>query len=318
MKKLLAVLCGVSVFWGCVPSFQGPVAYKSQSPALQRPFPATVAVLPLEDKRGNVASNKWALAFVPVLTVGTTKMDRPEKASGLSPSSAGAMYRRQAPEGPVSNTYGYPRGFNPSVFLQNGLAEEFRQARVFEQVVPVQNEQQAQGADLVLKGQLFSTQFRFRFISYGLGIFAAYSFWVFGLPLCTDSQQLAVKLELFKPGDPKPVWTGVVDESLSGVSGYYYRSKIGREYFDCRGPMTADHGGQILNEILTSGMNKATASLTASLRSQPSSFWEEIQALRAKKGAFQSQTPEGRQRVPEGPSSLQKSLQEILKELGEE
>lgn len=323
MQKTLAILCSISLLWGCQPAFQGPVAYKSQSPALQKPFPATVAVLPLEDKRGKVSSNKWGLAFVPVLTVGTTKMDRPEAAAGLSQASAMAMYRKgyggqTESAGPVSNQYGYPRGFNPSVFLQNSLAEEFGQSRLFEYVVPVQNEQQAQGADLVLKGQLFSTRFRFRYISYGLGIFTAYSFWVFGLPMCTDFQQLAVKLELFKPGDSTPLWTGYVDESMAGSAGYYYKTKMGREYFDCRGPFAADHGGQILNEILAPGMAKATASLAASLRKQPSSFWEELQSLRAQKGAFRPQGPGQAPEAPAGPSSFQKALEQIQKELGEE
>lgn len=305
MKKIIVALCAGSVLWGCAPVFQGTVGYKSQTVA-QKTYPATVAVPPLTDRRGNVSKNRTGLIFVPLVIYATAIDDRIEK----------------GPAWGTKNQYGYPKGFAPAYFLQGSLAQELQQSRLFQNAVPAANEQQAQYADLVLKGELLSTRFTTKGWTYGLSAFALYSFYLFGLPTCTTAQELTLKLELLRPGSSKPLWSGMASEKMTGSAGIYYLSGMSKEYVaginNCLNTGSSDHGGQLLNELLAKAMAKATPALANALKSQPPDFWQEIEDARAQRGAFQPQVPGQEKAVPEGPSSLQKALEEIQKQLIEE
>lgn len=303
MRKIIAVLCASSVLWGCTPVFQGTVAYKSKTYAQPSAFPATVAVLPLKDQRPSKSHMRLPLIILPIVLYGTFVEDRIEKPTPFLGTQE-------------FNQYGYPKGFSPSLFLQNSLAEELKQSRLFENAVPVQSEQQAQMADLVLKGELLSTRANATDYGYGITIYGAWAFWMLGLPVCKGAQDLAIKLELVRPGAAKPLWTGYVNEKWTGVEGWYYKTGVTKEYIECLGPGFSKHGGQLLNEVLAMGMAKIAPSLVRALKAQSPDFWQEIEDSRTQRKAFQPQAT-GEQ-APAGPSSFQKALEQIQKELGEE
>lgn len=305
MKKFIAGVLASSVFFGCTPVFQGTVGYKSKTPAPSATYPATVAVLPLKDQRPKKSHNRLALIILP-LFYATFVEDRIEKP---------LVYAREA----EFNLYGYPKGFSPTLFLQNSLAEEIKQSRFFENAVPVQNEQQVQMADLILKGELLSTRAKVTTYGYGITVYGAWVLELLGLPVCKATQNLTIKLELSRQGSSKPLWTGYLDENWSGTTGVYYKTGIAKEYMACQSvdpPRSSQHGGQFLNEVLAVGMAKIAPSLARALKAQSPEFWQEIEDSRAQRKAFQPQAP-GEQ-APAGPSSFQKALEQIQKELGEE
>jgi len=277
------------------PFLHGEVAYQSLSEQQRSGFPLVVAILPPEDKRGDTSYDNTIYGAIPLVPFGSAADDRIENGpwykGSLRQLVIGNIMEYKVPEtithlyseplGPTKNQYGYPKGFQPILFLQHGLLEELKQANLFEAVGPVDTEQQAAGADLVLRAQLLSTQFTHTYITYGTSaityqLTAIIPF----LPMCSVSQELEIKFELARPGEAKPVWTGVLSESLSGKNNFWGRSGIASQYVSgdlngC-GLVSAAHQGQLLNEVLASGMAEVTSSLVNFLSEQPRNFWESM------------------------------------------
>jgi hypothetical protein len=182
--------------------------------------------------------------------------------------------------GPPKNKYGYPEGFKPVEAVHRGLLNELQHAKVFQHVGAVDNEREAEGADLIVKAELLSTRFRITWITYGT---SAFSYQLTGLslvlPMCSLSQELKINLALLRPGERTPIWTGKIDTALNGSLNAFAKYGIAKKYIstDINCDLTSSaHQGQILYDVLARGMAEFTVSLVRFLREQPGSFWEPV------------------------------------------
>lgn len=268
MKKVAAFLCVFAVLSGCgwyrPPS--SPLQYRSQTQALENPYPARLAVMLLEDKRGKDSYNRIPMLYVvPFIVSAGIAEDRIERTQYLSKRA----------------NLGYPKGFFPAEFLQKAVAEELRQSNLFKEISVVPLGEEPEGADLVLKGELLSTRFAAKGRGYLFPPLTAILHFM-GLPIFTLRQEVKIKLELLKAGEEQPIWSDTVYAKMTGTGGFYYISGSAGNYYRAnpwkeyrkmwRDFKMEGHNGQILNDLLAQGMSKTTPRLAQFLKgSEPPS-----------------------------------------------
>lgn len=166
------------------------------------PIPVRVAVLPLEDLRGeNTQLEYWKVA-VPLVPYGVTKYDRPEEA--IEPE-------------PVDEIR-----FDPRHDFARAIMEELQAANIFSSVTFVE-ENDVGSADLVMRGALRSTQWKRSITTYMLGPFGTV-LWIAGMPMGKITTTVDMDLELVEARNPsRALWDFSMEFEGKQVDGAYYR-----------------------------------------------------------------------------------------------
>lgn len=343
--------CGVGA------QYKDEAVYKSLSLQRSPLGPFTLAVLPAEDRRGNVMQEDGKLigpCLAPLWLRSSVVRDRPEQLTPKNRRAMESMARfysqygggRAKPggilAGPVEagaggdsgippETYsryvwGYPPNFSAPEFLRDSLVKEIEHTRMFERVIAVRSPRDMAQADLVLKPTLLSTKGKAWSSCYGLGLF----WWdptglilILPFPTAGVSQEFAVKLDLLEPGSEKPLWSGNINEKAKGKAHLYYLSGLSKYYggssSNALAPGPGHHNGQPLNLFLAKGMEKLTPVLYGFLKKQPSTFWDDLQFKKSQRPALEPEAAPGAPaQTPTGPTGIQKALEEIQRQLLEE
>lgn len=185
----------------------------------------SVAVLPFQDGRENVNKNRLMLYLIPLVPFGTANFETPE---GVQQHVTSGLWQ-----------------FRPDEDFAQAVAEEIENARVFRETF-VSN--RASDGDLVLMGEIASTKYEGKMISYGLSVYGPL-LWFIGLPAATVSNQLELRLRLARTPDDPPLWTHTIIGEVGGTS-WLYAMKPDFQY----------------DELLKQGMQEAIPSLAKAVR----------------------------------------------------
>jgi hypothetical protein len=107
--------------------------------------------------------------------------------------------------------------FRPADDFARAVAQEVDNARIFRETF-VGN--RASDADYVLLGEITSTKYEGKIISYGLSAYGP-MLWLFGFPASTTSNELTVTLKLAKTPSTPAIWTHTIHGEASAVSWIY-------------------------------------------------------------------------------------------------
>ncbi|RKY17634.1 MAG: hypothetical protein DRQ55_15300 [Planctomycetota bacterium] len=165
------------------------------------PAPQRVAVLPFEDRRAEVNSNKALIYLIPLMPYGWMDYDEIEGASGFI---AHAAYQ-----------------IRPAEDLAKAVVSELEAANLFDEVFYTDRREQPD-VDLILQGYVEQFHYEGKLISYCLSIYGPL-LWIFGLPAGHARNTLAVGLELRRAADGEVVWRSAptLDERSVTIGLYY-------------------------------------------------------------------------------------------------
>ncbi len=149
-----------------------------------QPISASLAVLPLEDKRGTAVQEEYWKIAIPLVHYGVTVYDRPETIS--------------KPE-PIDEVI-----FDPPRDFARVVADEIQKANIFSSVTFVADDQQAPSSDFVLRGSLYSTRWSRTISTYLLGPLGPV-LWLVGLPMGNTTTEVAMDMRLTPADDPSRV-----------------------------------------------------------------------------------------------------------------
>jgi hypothetical protein len=184
-----------------------------------------VAVLPFEDRRSNVNKSRIPLYLIPLMPFGYADYETPE---GVQQHVTSGLWQ-----------------FRPPDDFARAVAQEIENARVFRETFVTNR---ASDGDLVLMGEIVSTKYGGKVISYGLSVYGPL-LWLFGFPAVTSSNQLEIRLRLAKtPADP-PLWSYTI-HGETGNTSWIYVMRPDFQY----------------DELLKHGMKDALSSLTEAAR----------------------------------------------------
>lgn len=164
-------------------------------------IPATLAVLPLEDQRGNGVQEEYWRVAIPLVPHGVTSYDRPETIP--NPERVDEVF------------------FDPPRDFARALAEEIGKAKLFSSVTYAEDPGVA-SSDFVLRGQLHSTRWERRITTYLFGPVGT-MFWVLGLPMGNTTTEVALDVQLTPAGEPGNVlWRFAMKFEGRELDGPYY------------------------------------------------------------------------------------------------
>lgn len=155
-------------------------------------FLKSVVVPPFKDSRPNENSDKIALFLIPIMPFGWANLSAPESWSPFF------KYR-------------------PTEDFARAAAEELRATGLFKEAFFA--ERTSEG-DLILRGEIKSTHYNQKIISYGLSIYAGILYLI-GLPSGTVSNDLVVKLSLEDQVSKAALWKKEYTKEYSGTSWLY-------------------------------------------------------------------------------------------------
>jgi len=156
-----------------------------------------VAVPPFEDRRQNVNKNMLLMYMIPLMPYGWADFQTPE---GIQMHVSSGLWQ-----------------FRPTDDFARAVAQEIDNARIFRETF-VSN--RASEGDLVLIGEIRSTRYQGKMISYMLSVYGPL-LWFIGFPAATTSNELEIHLRLVKtPMDP-PLWEHTIRGELSDLSFLY-------------------------------------------------------------------------------------------------
>lgn len=195
-RQVFCLLLLISSTLGCASTktwSYAPEPRKSIAPVAN----FSVAVLPFQDRRDNINRDLTALYLIPLSPFGW------------------ADYA--TPEGPQAHITSGLWQFRPADDFARAVAEEVENARIFKETF-VSN--RASDGDFVLMGEIISTKYEGRIISYGLSVYGPL-LWFVGFPAATTSNQLEIHLKLARsPSDP-PLWSHTIRAGASNTSWLY-------------------------------------------------------------------------------------------------
>lgn len=198
--KTLLLLLMLSATLGCASA--GAWKYKpkaermTDAPAAQR-----VAVLPFEDRRPEVNSNKTLIYLIPLMPYGWSDYDEIEGASGFLAHSSYQI--------------------RPGEDLAKAMVSELKAANLYEEVFYTDRQAQPD-VDLFLQGYVESFKYEGKVISYCLSIYGPL-LWILGLPAGTSTNTLTVGMELRRASDGEVLWrSGPYTDERGTTMGLYY------------------------------------------------------------------------------------------------
>lgn len=155
-------------------------------------FLKSVVVPPFRDSRPNENSDKLGFYAIPLMPLGWANVAAPESWSPFF------KYR-------------------PTEDFAKAAAEELRATGLFREVFF--SERPSEG-ELILRGEIKSTHYNQKIISYGLSIYASL-LWLIGLPSGTVSNDLIVSLSLEDQVSKTTLWKNEYTKTYSGTSWIY-------------------------------------------------------------------------------------------------
>ncbi|HYB91375.1 MAG TPA: hypothetical protein VEC38_10045 [Candidatus Binataceae bacterium] len=222
--------CSTNAGWNYVPS---PARVASKQ------APVSLAVAHFQDQRGSENSYyRWLCAF-PLVPYCTSTYDRPDAANGFLTVAA--------------------YSFRPTDDLAEAAALELRQTGMFRDVF-VTDKTVDPGAPLMLHGTIQSTKWNGATYTYLLGPYGPL-LWLFGLPIGSATNALALHLELADVASGRVLWTQDISQNYSITETYY--SNFNKDF----GYPT----------MFRDGMAPAVTSLESWVASQPQDYWTKLQ-----------------------------------------
>ncbi len=237
MKKMFVIpillFCLLITGCGTYAKFTYPSDFNKLIQLYEKPkYKVNVGVLPLDDKRLNVNNfGGYFLYLVPLMPFGSAQYTRPDSAR-------------------MFNTIA-EFDFNPPEDLAKAIVTSLRRSNLFENVYFTYGGESE--PDLLMKGNIVSTDYEGKIYSYGLSVFGPL-LWFFGLPCGSSFNQLNLELFLNKSDTKELIWDYSFNKEKRVVHGLYY-------YFG--------HDAKGYSEILEEGMNEAIKSLDERLRATP-------------------------------------------------
>lgn len=238
MKKNLLVMalfllsCLLLTGCGTYAKFTYPSDFNKLIQLYEEPkYHVNVGVLPLEDKRANRNNaGGYFLYLIPLMPFGQAQYTRPDSAR-------------------MFNTIAEFE-FNPSEDLAKAVVTSLRRSNIFENVFFTYGGQET---DLLIKGNILSTDYEGKIYSYGLSVYGPL-LWFFGLPCGSSNNKINLELYLNKADTKELLWSYSFDKERRVVQGLYY---------------SWGYDVKAYSDIMEEGMNEAIRSLDAKLQTIP-------------------------------------------------
>lgn len=167
-------------------------------------FPVNLAVSELKDLRGgDNTSGAVFWSFCPLMPFGWVDYSRPENAAAMM------------------NIGNYQ--YDLFSELSRAAAVSFETSRLFNSAYYTANNINDRQGELVLEGEVYSTRFNGKLISYGISI-ASPALWVIGLPATYLSSSIEMKLRIIHRATGNVIWEQQVQAEDAGWRWAYGRS----------------------------------------------------------------------------------------------
>jgi hypothetical protein len=162
-----------------------------------------VAVIPFEDSRPNTNTDAYWVSYIPVVSIigGWSNYERPDAAKKF-----------------LSVT---EFQFTPSEDLAKAAVYSLRKSQLFGDAFFSFGGDKDK-ADYVLEGEIFSTKYNGRLLTYGLSVYGSF-LWYLGLPAGTSNTEISLDLKLKDSKSGKVLWNKRYDKANSIMQGIYYR-----------------------------------------------------------------------------------------------
>lgn len=171
---LLAVGCAETRSWA-----YSPAPRATGAPAVD----SALVVPPLIDRRTNENSNRVLLYMIPLVPFGPMDCHTPE---GVPMHIQSGAWK-----------------FTPTDDFARAIAQEIDAARIFREAF---TDSRASAAPYVMTGELVSTDYEGKIISYCLSVYGPI-LWFIGFPSSTSANRIEIRLALVQPPSEQPIWT---------------------------------------------------------------------------------------------------------------
>jgi hypothetical protein len=179
-----------------------PVSDAIIEPAKSR-VPLEIGVELFDDDRGRYKNTGKACFVFPLMPFGWFYYEAPDKE-------------------PVGISMG-PMLFSPQRETQDIFIAALKISKIFTKVHLISDPRKDKTGDLVVRGKIIKASQKEKFWSYGLSV-PGFLFWFFGAPIITAAETYAIKVEIFRRGDPASSWVFQAEKEISVVQGIYYKS----------------------------------------------------------------------------------------------
>jgi hypothetical protein len=159
-----------------------------------------VAVVPFEDSRSDKNSEVYLLSYIPLFPVGWASYERPDAA------------KRFLTVGEFT--------FTPSEDLAKAAAYSLKKSGLFSEAFFSYGADKDK-ADYVLEGEILSTKYDGKIITYGFSVYGSL-FWLVGLPAGTSNNELSLSFKLKDSKTNQVLWKNQYDLKNSMLQGAYY------------------------------------------------------------------------------------------------
>ena len=194
--RFASVLLTGAILTGCASSRSWSYTPEPRS-ASEQLANVSVIVLPFEDRRPKENSNFIFIYLIPLVPFGFMDFE--------------------TPEGPQMHVNSGLWQFRPADDFARAVAQEIDNARIFREAF-VGN--RASEADYVLLGEITSTKYEGKMITYGLSVYGPL-LWFFGFPAGYTSNGLTLTLKLAKTPASPAIWTHTISQQASATSWIY-------------------------------------------------------------------------------------------------
>ena len=158
---------------------------------------SSVAVPPFSDRRVNENSNYWAMYLVPLCPYGWMTYNTPEGAQ-MHMNSGVWLWR-------------------PNEDIAKATAEQLDASHLFKEAFFTFREADAQ---LVLQGEILSTAYNGKMLSYGVSFLAPY-LWLVGFPGAHVTNELGLSFKLINNADDRVLWQKNYQKDISKLNWLY-------------------------------------------------------------------------------------------------
>ncbi len=172
--------------------------YKAEPPASTTPvINKSVAVGPLADRRENINKDMTLMYMIPFMPYGWQDLRIPE---GVQDHLNSGLWQ-----------------FKPAEDFAKAIAEEVNHSGIFKEVFFTYRPSEG---DLSLKGEIQSTHYKGKLITYCLSLFVP-PLWLIGFPITYVENRLVLSLQLVDSKTNEVLWTGSYEKRDENTSRMY-------------------------------------------------------------------------------------------------
>lgn len=205
---------------------KGVWSYQAEPPVTSVPLiNKSVAVSPLSDKRKTVNNTMVSMFLIPLMPFGWQDLEIPEGSDVVAHMATGRW------------------AFRPTDNFARAIAEELNNSGIFREAFFTDERREG---DLLLHGEIKSTHYNGKMITYGLSIFAP-SVWLIGFPAAHVNNVLTLSLQLVDSKTNEVLWAGNY-EKKDGNTSWIYSLKLDFLYHRLL--------KEIMKEVITSLKNE--------------------------------------------------------------